>query len=81
MKPNSRQIAIIDAVIQQLQFFKSSNDIDSPSHSSDIFEFGPEGEAEDDVRSTLHIMWHDIRNLSDAETSPKCDKGKISDHE
>ena len=39
MKPTKTQKAVIDAVIDQLQFWRSTNDIDSPTHYCDIDEY------------------------------------------
>ena len=44
MKPTEKQKKIIDIIIQNLQFWKSTNDIISPSHNSLI---------EDDVNDAL----------------------------
>lgn len=38
MKPTKTQKAIIDAIIQQLNYWKSTNDIDSPTNISDLHE-------------------------------------------
>ena len=38
MKPTKTQKAVIDAVIDQLQFWRSTNDIDSPTHYCDMDE-------------------------------------------
>ena len=38
MKPTKTQKAVIDAVINQLQFWRSTNDIDSPTHYYDMDE-------------------------------------------
>ena len=38
MKPTKTQKAVIDAVIEQLKFWRSTNDINSPTHYSDIYE-------------------------------------------
>ena len=38
MKPTKTQKETIDAVIKQLQFWKTTNDIDSPTHYSDMDE-------------------------------------------
>lgn len=38
MKANNKQIEICDAIITQMNFFKSSNDINSPTNLSDIDE-------------------------------------------
>jgi hypothetical protein len=38
MKPTKTQKAVIDAVIDQLQFWKGTNDIDSPTHYCDMDE-------------------------------------------
>lgn len=39
MKPSDKQIKVIEFLEQQLQFWKHSNDIRSPSHISDISEY------------------------------------------
>ena len=44
MKPTEKQKKIMDIIIQNLQFWKSTNDIISPSHNSLI---------EDDVNDAL----------------------------
>ena len=44
MKPTEKQKKIMDIIIQNLQFWKSTNDINSPSHNSSI---------EDDVNDAL----------------------------
>ena len=38
MKPTKTQKAVIDAVIDQLNFWRSTNDIDSPTHYCDMDE-------------------------------------------
>ena len=38
MKPSDKQIKIIEFLEQQLQFWKHTNDIGSPSHCGDISE-------------------------------------------
>lgn len=38
MKPTKTQKAVIDAVIDQLNFWKSTNDIESPTHYCDMDE-------------------------------------------
>lgn len=38
MKPNDKQKEICDAIITQMNFFKSSNDINSPTNLCDITE-------------------------------------------
>lgn len=44
MKPTEKQKKIMDIIIQNLKFWKSTNDINSPSHNSSI---------EDDVNDAL----------------------------
>ena len=39
MKPSDKQIKIIEFLEQQLQFWKHTNDIGSPTHIGDISEF------------------------------------------
>ena len=39
MRPSDKQIKIIEFLEQQLQFWKHTNDIGSPSHISDISEY------------------------------------------
>lgn len=38
MKPNKSQITVIDSIISTLNFWRGSNDIDSPTHECDIDE-------------------------------------------
>ena len=38
MKPTKTQKIVIDAIIDQLQFWRSTNDIDSPTHYCDMDE-------------------------------------------
>lgn len=38
MKPTKTQKAVIDAVIDQLNFWRSTNDINSPTHYCDMDE-------------------------------------------
>ena len=39
MKPSDKQIKVIEFLEQQLQFWKQSNNINSPSHCGDISEY------------------------------------------
>jgi hypothetical protein len=39
MKPSDKQIKVIEFLEQQLQFWKHTNDIGSPTHIGDISEF------------------------------------------
>jgi len=39
MKPTAKQLKVIEFLEQQLKFWKSSNDIGSPTHVGDIGEF------------------------------------------
>jgi hypothetical protein len=39
MKPTLKQIKVIEFLEQQLQFWKHTNDIGSPTHIGDISEF------------------------------------------
>lgn len=39
MKPTEKQIKVIDTILSIIKTWKSTNDIDSPTHSSDIHEF------------------------------------------
>lgn len=39
MKPTPKQIKVIEFLEQQLKFWKSTNDIGSPTHIGDISEF------------------------------------------
>lgn len=36
MKANKNQVKIIDTIISQLEYWKDSNDIESPTHISDL---------------------------------------------
>ena len=38
MKPTKTQKAVIDAVIDQLKFWRGTNDINSPTHYSDMYD-------------------------------------------
>ena len=38
MKPTKTQKAVINAIIDQLQFWRNTNDIDSPTHYCDMDE-------------------------------------------
>ena len=39
MKPTEKQIKVIDEVLSIIKTWKSTNDIDSPTHSSDMHDF------------------------------------------
>jgi hypothetical protein len=39
MKPTEKQIKVIDTILSIIKTWKNTNDIDSPTHNSDIYEF------------------------------------------
>lgn len=39
MKPTEKQIKIIDTILSIIKTWKSTNDIDSPTHDVDIYDF------------------------------------------
>lgn len=39
MKPTEKQIKVIDTIISIIKTWKSTNDIDSPTHNSDMHDF------------------------------------------
>lgn len=65
MKPNEKQIAVINSVISIIRTWKNTNDINSPTHFSDIDEFINsdllEVIAEDSIdeigQSLTNILW------------------------
>ena len=57
MKPTPKQIKMIEFLEQQLKFWKTSNDIRSPTHIGDIREFS---QFLNDVLSDDQIMFVEL---------------------
>lgn len=69
MKPTEKQIKVIDTILSIIKTWKSTNDIDSPTHTVDIHDFLYADlesediihsliadELEDELRSLLYII-------------------------
>lgn len=68
MKTNDKQKMICDLIIQQAEFWKSSNDIDSPTHRVDNYVNVKKLEElkkddEEDLINFLDNLWSFIRTL------------------
>lgn len=57
MKPTTKQIRVIEFLKQQLDFWKNSKDIGSPTHIGDIGEFSNHL---DDILSKKELMEVDL---------------------
>ena len=54
MKPTEKQIKVIDTILSIIKTWKSTNDIDSPTHSCDIHDFlYADLESEDIIRPSI----------------------------
>lgn len=72
MKPTNKQKAVITAIRQQLGFWEKTNDINSPTHSSDIYEFLSLLEMDEvismdelkTIEKTTNALWLSIQKLN-----------------
>lgn len=54
MKPTEKQIKVIDTILSIIKTWKSTNDIDSPTHSNDMHDFlYADLESENIIRSSI----------------------------
>lgn len=54
MKPTEKQIKVIDTILSIIKTWKSTNDIDSPTHSNDMHDFlYADLESEDIIHSAI----------------------------
>lgn len=75
MKPTELQKEVIDLCISELNFWKNTNDITSPTHSCDIDEEINKLVCEDKITEIqaarisggLHSLWHTIRCMTIVE--------------
>jgi hypothetical protein len=68
MKTTDKQKIICDLIIQQAEFWKSSNDIDSPTHRVDNYESVKaldelKEDDEEDLINFLDNLWFFIKTL------------------
>ena len=65
MKPTEKQIKVIDTILSIIKTWKSTNDIDSPTHSCDIHDFlYADLESEDIITPSITEELEDtLRNL------------------
>ncbi len=72
MKPTIKQKEVIDAVLNVVKFFKSTNDINSPTHICDIDEVISMEELEENITKeegdvltiALSNIYNVIRNIN-----------------
>ena len=60
MKPTEKQKKIMDIIIQNLQFWKSTNDIISPSHNSLIEDDVNDADEEELLIDTISSIRYNI---------------------
>lgn len=63
MKPTNKQIELCDRIIQELNYWKSSNDIDSPSHNTSIEELISDFEMNQSFKESLIGLLCHIKTL------------------
>ena len=65
MKPTEKQIKVIDSILSIIKTWKSTNDIDSPTHNSDMHDFlYADLESEDIIHSSVtDELENDLRGL------------------
>lgn len=68
MKSNDKQKEICDLIIEQANFWKNSNDINSPTHGCDITESvynieWIEQEDADEITNLLYDLYKKIKHL------------------
>ena len=65
MKPTEKQIKVIDTILSIIKTWKSTNDIDSPTHTADAHDFlYVDLESEDIIRPSItYRLENDLRSL------------------
>ena len=79
MKPTSNQTDLIDRIIQELNFFKSTNDTNSPSHNTSIDDCVYDMNLNDEFKKSLYSLFSHIRSYNQELDLIK--KKEISDPE
>lgn len=70
MKPTTKQLKVIEFLEQQLNFWKNTNDIGSPTHIGDISEFSRNMDdvfSEDEIKDIDILTTELYINLTEIE--------------
>ena len=72
MKPTEKQLKVIDSVLSIIKTWKNTNDITSPTHHSDCYDFlrsdlmdDLDDEAIDEIHNKTMDLWFLINNIKD----------------